>query len=69
MTCTIRPYKETDLNAVLSSWENANKISQSFLTESFVDQVRHDIPNIYLPNADTWVADIDEKTVGFSHGT
>ena len=65
MTCTVRQYQESDLNAVLSSWEKANKIAQPFLPEVFVDQVRHDIPNLYLPNADTWVADVDGKTVGF----
>lgn len=65
MTYIIRQYKESDLNAVLSSWENANKMAHPFLSESFVDQVRHDIPNLYLPNADTWVAEVDGKTVGF----
>ncbi len=65
MTYTIRQYKETDLDAVLSSWENANKIAHPFLSEDFVNQVRHDIPNLYLPNADTWVVVIDDKVVGF----
>jgi len=65
MTYVIRQYKEADLEGVLSSWENANKIAHPFLEESFVAQVRHDIPNLYLPNADTWVAEVDGKTVGF----
>ena len=65
MTYTIRQYTDSDLNAVLSSWENANKIAHPFLSEAFVDQVRHDIPNLYLPNADTWVAEVGGKTVGF----
>lgn len=65
MTYTIRQYQETDLDGVLSSWESANKIAHPFLNEEFVNQVRHDIPNLYLPNADTWVLVIDEKVVGF----
>lgn len=65
MTCIIRQYDKSDLDAVLSSWENANKIAHYFLSKNFVDQVRHDIPNLYLPNADTWVADKDGVTVGF----
>jgi len=65
MNSIIRQYKAADLDGVLSSWENANKIAHPFLSKSFVDQVRHDIPNLYLPNADTWVAEIDGKTVGF----
>ncbi len=65
MVCIVRQYKETDLNSVLSSWENANKLAHPFLSNTFVDQVRHDIPNLYLPNANTWVADKDGRTVGF----
>ena len=65
MTYIIRHYQASDLDAVLSSWENANKIAHPFLSKSFVDRVRHDIPNLYLPNADTWVADVDGETVGF----
>jgi len=65
MNCIIRKYKETDLKAVLSSWENANRIAHPFLSESFVDKVRSDIPNLYLPNADTWVADVGGKVMGF----
>ncbi len=65
MTHTIRQYKESDLNGVLSSWENASKVAHSFLSQSFLDQERYNIPNVYLPNTDTWVADIDGRTVGF----
>lgn len=64
---TIRQYIESDLDDVLSTWENANKLAHPFLKEEFVDQVRKDIPALYLPNADTWVIeDEDEnKVVGF----
>ena len=61
----IRQYSEEDLNSVLLSWENANKIAHPFLPKPFVDKVRNDIPNLYIPNADTWVAEVDGKTVGF----
>lgn len=64
---TIRQYIESDLDDVLSTWENANKLAHPFLKEDFVDQLRKDIPALYLPNADTWVIeDEDEnKVVGF----
>lgn len=65
MTCNIRQYSEKDLNAVLNAWEAANQLAHPFLSESFVDQVRNDIPNLYLSNADTWVADVNGKVVGF----
>ena len=50
---TIRQYIESDLDDVLATWENANKLAHPFLKEDFVDQVRKDIPALYLPNADT----------------
>ena len=68
---TIRQYIESDLDDVLSTWENANKLAHPFLKSDFVDQVRKDIPALYLPNADTWVIedDFDEvsekKVIGF----
>jgi len=65
MTHTIRQYKECDLDGVLSSWENASKLAHPFLKQSFIDQERYNIPNVYLPNTDTWVADISGRTVGF----
>lgn len=50
---TIRQYVQSDLDDVLSVWESANKLAHPFLKEEFVDQVRKDIPALYLPNADT----------------
>lgn len=65
MEYTIRQYENSDLNGVLSSWENASKIAHPFLTEEFMDKERYNIPNIYLPNADTWVSEINGAIVGF----
>jgi len=65
MTHTIRQYKESDLKGVLSSWENASKIAHPFLSQSFLEQESYNIPNVYLPNTDTWVADIKGRIVGF----
>ncbi len=65
MTYTIREYKANDLSGVMSSWEQANELAHPFLPKEFVDKVRHDIPNLYLPNAETWVADCKGTIVGF----
>jgi len=65
MAYTIRQYKESDLDGVLSSWENASKVAHSFLSQTFLDQERYNIPNVYLPNTDTWVADVNGRAVGF----
>jgi putative acetyltransferase len=65
MTAIIRQYDAADLSGVLSSWENASKLAHPFLTEEFLDKERYNIPNVYLPNAETWVAEIDNKVIGF----
>lgn len=65
MALKIRKYTGADLKGVLSSWENGSKLAHPFLDEAFVEKVRHDIPDLYLPNAETWVADMDGTVVGF----
>jgi len=65
MALTIRQYQDTDLKSVLDSWENASTLAHPFLTPEFQAKVRHDIPHIYLPNADTWVAEQDGTVIGF----
>ena len=62
---TIRPYQERDLPSVMSAWENASKLAHPFLTEEFLNQERYNIPHVYLPHADTWVADHQGSVVGF----
>ena len=65
MTHIIRQYVESDLDGVLSSWESASKIAHPFLKEEFLETERYNIPNVYLPNTDTWVAEVEGKVVGF----
>ncbi len=61
----IRQYKDTDIEAVLSSWENTQKIAHPFLPEDFQTQEMINIQELYLPNADTWVVEEDNIVVGF----
>jgi putative acetyltransferase len=61
----IRQYVESDLEAVLSSWESATRLAHPFMTNKFLAQERKNTVEIYLPNTDTWVIEIDEKVVGF----
>lgn len=65
MTHVIRHYEESDLDGVLSAWESASKIAHPFLKEEFLETERYNIPNVYLPNTDTWVAEVDGTVVGF----
>ena len=65
MIFTIRQYQQADLNDLMSAWESANELAHSFLSKSLVEKVRHDIPNVYLPIADTWVVENNKKVIGF----
>lgn len=65
MPITIRPYTAADLARVISAWENAARIAHPFVTEDFMDRERRKIPDLYLPNADTWVAEVEGTVVGF----
>ena len=61
----IRQYKESDLQSVLDSWELATRLAHEFMTEDFIAKERKNIVDIYLPNTDTWVAEIKGEVKGF----
>lgn len=65
MEFKIRHYKESDLNELLLAWEPSSRLAHPFMDEAFFAKELHNIPNMYLPNADTWVAELDGKVVGF----
>ncbi|WP_339726842.1 GNAT family N-acetyltransferase [uncultured Gimesia sp.] len=65
MNRTVREYQAEDLEDVLSSWENATRLAHPFLTDEFLDQERYNIPNLYLPNAETWVIEQAGQVIGF----
>ncbi|WP_278468009.1 GNAT family N-acetyltransferase [Gimesia maris] len=61
----IREYQPADLDDVLASWESASRLAHPFLQEDFLEQERHNIPNLYLPNAETWVIEHEKQVIGF----
>ena len=61
----IREYHEQDLPELLSVWEAASEIAHPFLTAEFLAAERENIPNLYLPNAETWVAELEGRVIGF----
>lgn len=61
----IRQYQSEDLPQLMAVWESANALAHSFLREDVVSTVRRDIPALYIPNADVWVAVREGKVVGF----
>jgi putative acetyltransferase len=49
----------------MASWENASRLAHPFLTREFLDHERYNIPSLYLPNADTWVVELNGRVIGF----
>lgn len=61
----IRQYENSDLDAVLSSWETATRLVHPFMTDEFIAQERINVAEIYMPNTDTWVIELDGQVKGF----
>ncbi len=65
MSLIIRQYKTTDLDNVLNSWEVSTRLAHAFMEDEFIAQERNNVEHMYLPNTDTWVAEIDGVVKGF----
>ena len=61
----IREYEDRDLDALLSVWMAASEVAHPFLSREFLAQEKENIPKLYLPNTQTWVAEEDGRVVGF----
>ncbi|MDM5147765.1 GNAT family N-acetyltransferase [Candidatus Persebacteraceae bacterium Df01] len=61
----IRQYRESDLDSVLESWEVATRLAHEFMTDEFIAQERKNVAEMYIPNTDTWVAELDGEVKGF----
>ncbi len=61
----IRKFEDSDLDAVLSAWENASQIAHPFLSAAFLAEERRNIPSVYLPQAETWVIEQAGEVIGF----
>jgi putative acetyltransferase len=61
----VRQYVDSDLNTVLSSWEAATRLAHPFMTDEFIAQERKNVAEIYLPNTDTWVVELNGEVEGF----
>ena len=65
MNMKVREYHEADLKDVMAAWEAASAQAHPFLPPEFIDEVREAIPSMYLPNAETWVTELEGNVVGF----
>ena len=62
---TIRRYEDKDINAVISAWENASLLAHPFLSPAFMEEERGNIRDVYMPVAETWVAEYEGKVIGY----
>ena len=61
----IREYQTKDTDTLVAIWSKANALAHPFLPKDFVAQVADDMRNIYLPKAETWVLEKEDKPIGF----
>jgi putative acetyltransferase len=61
----MRKYKTDDTDALIAIWDTAEPLAHPFLSDEIRTQVRKDMRNVYLPNAETWVMENNGVPVGF----
>lgn len=61
----IRPYTDDDLGDVLDAWYRSSVVAHSFLNEGFFDEERERLAEMWLPESDTSVFEVDGRVVGF----
>lgn len=61
----IRPYEPTDRDQLVDIWEAASRVGHPFLTESDIGEQKALVRDIYLPQAQNWVALSEHGPVGF----
>lgn len=61
----IRGYIDSDIMDLLKIWEDASRKSHDFFPSSFFIAERERVSKLYIPNALTYVAELDENAIGF----
>ena len=61
----IRKHKAQDLEQIINVWYQSSTLAHPFLSSIFVEKVKSDMTNIYIPNSETWVYEVDNSIVGF----
>lgn len=61
----VRGYEDKDLSQLLDVWYAASQAAHPFLDEAFFKQERRNIAERHLPDAETWVYELDGVVVGF----
>ena len=61
----IRKHQEKDLDSIMDIWYKSSTIAHPFLKETFVEKVKIDMKDLYIPGSDTWVYEENGSIQGF----
>ena len=61
----IRKHREEDLEEILDIWYQASTLAHPFLDDAFVEKVKKDMRELYMPGSETWVYEEKGKVIGF----
>jgi putative acetyltransferase len=61
----IRKHKASDLEVIVDVWYQASTLAHPFLATTFVEQVKKDMRELYIPNSETWVFEEDNTVIAF----
>ena len=61
----IRKHTHDDLERILDVWYASSHLAHPFLKPDFVEKVKSDMRNLYLPGSDTWVYETRDGIIGF----
>ena len=61
----IKIYTDEYLNRLLDIWNDASRKAHHFLSEEFLKKERHDIENVFLKSASTYLYFVDDRPAGF----
>lgn len=59
----IRKHEPKDLEVILEIWYEAQALAHPFLESAFVEQVKKDMREMYIPNSETWVYEENGQVV------
>jgi len=61
----IRKHTEKDLDEIINIWYKASTLAHPFLESTFVEKVKKDMREIYIPNSETWIFEENNSAIGF----
>ena len=61
----IRKHNKNDLEQIINVWYQSSTLAHPFLDSGFVEKVKSDMINIYIPDSDTWVYEVNKSIIGF----